>query len=261
MTSLSQYRKFSKWSMLIMVVALVLSFAALWNTLLTAPVKHEGWVIIFLLLVFIPGSLLFYIAFETSDSAFLEMEKMKAYESGKAEILKEIEKRNQEENNEHKAEQEDIDKTVQQILAGIKTKLDQKACHRLLANLGKIMGFVQGIFYIKNHQDEQYHATGEFALTGQKPEPFIRGDGLAGQVAESKSPMILYDIPEQYFDIASGLGSAKPRFLLLIPVLFENECNGVIELAAFSKPDGNTIKTLQKLSDELGIKIHSSFVA
>jgi hypothetical protein len=261
MTSLGRYRKFSKWAMLTMVVALILSFAALWNTLLTAPVRHEGWVIVFLILVFIPGSLLFYIAHKTSDSASFEMEKMKAYESGKAEILKELEKRNQEENNEQKDEQEDIDKTVHQLLAGTKTTLDQKACHKLLSNLGKNMGFVQGIFYIKNHQDEQYHAAGEFALTGQKPAPFIKGDGLAGQVAESKSPMILYDIPEHYFDIASGLGSAKPRFLILVPVLFENECLGVIELAAFRKPDGTAIKTLQRLSDELGIKINTTFVA
>ncbi len=261
MTSLSQYRKFSKWAMITMVVSLVLSFAALWNTLLTADVRHEGWVIAFLFLVFIPGSFLFYIAYKTSDSAFLAMEKKNAYESGRAEILKELEKRNQEENNEQKAEQEDIDKTVRQLLAGIKTTLDQKACHKLLASLGKNMGFVQGIFYIKNNMDEHYHATGEFALTGQKPAPFIKGDGLAGQVAESKSPMILYDIPEHYFDIASGLGSAKPRFLILVPVLFENECKGVIELAAFRKPDGTAIKILQKLSDELGIKIHTAIVA
>jgi hypothetical protein len=261
MTSLSQYRKFSIWAMVAMAISLLLSFAALWNTLLTGAVKHEGWVILFVLLVFVAGVLLFYIAYKSSDEESLGLEKKKAYESGKVEILKELEKRNQEEKTEQKVEQEDIDNTVTRILSGIKTTRSSKIGNKILTNLAKNMGFVQGIFYINDAAHEQYRVEGEYALTGQKPAPFRKGEGLAGQVAESKTPIILYDIPEQYFKIASGLGSAKPRFLLLFPVIFENECNAVIELAAFIKPDDTTGKILQKLSAELGTIVHTSFAA
>ena len=261
MTSLSRYRQFSRWGMIAMTVAFVLSFAALWNSFLTAGVKLEGWVIVFMLLVFVSGTWLFYIAYKTTDFGHFEREREKAFESGKAEILKELEKQNQEAKNENKSKEEDMENMVHQVLAGIKTKLDQKSCNRLLANLGKTMGFVQGIFYIKDPNNAFFKVEGEFALTGQKPAPFGKGEGLAGQAAESKSPVVLYDIPEQYFDIASALGSAKPRFLLLVPVIYENECNGVIELAAFTKPGNIEISILQRLSGELGVKIHTSLVA
>ncbi len=261
MTSLSRYRQFSRWGMIAMTAAFVLWFAALWNSILTAGVKHEGWVIGFMLLVFMSGTWLFYIAYRTTNSGHFEREREKAFESGKAEILKELEKRNQEVKSEDKDKEEDVEKMVHQVLAGIKTKLDQKSCNKLLSNLGKTMGFVQGILYIKDPNDALFKAGGEFALTGQKPAPFGKGEGLAGQAADNKSPVVLYDIPEQFFEIASALGSAKPRFLILVPVMYENECNGVIELAAFAKPGSTEISILQRLSGELGVKIHTSLAA
>jgi hypothetical protein len=261
MTSLRQYRQFSVWAMIFMMVALVLSLGALWNSLLTSTVRHEGWIIVFLMTVFISGILLFYVAFKTTDAEHFDSEIKNAYECGKTEILKELEKRNQEEKSDLKFEQEDIDKTTARIISGIKKAGDSKTSHKILASLARNMGFVQGILYVKDAVEELFHAEGEFALTGQKPAPFRKGEGFAGQAAESKSTIILYDVPEQYFNVASGLGSSKPRFLLLVPVLFENECCGVIELAAFTKPDETTGKILQKVSAELGIILHTSFAA
>jgi hypothetical protein len=246
---------------IIMVVALVLTLVSLWNSLLTVALRHEGWIIVFLMMGFITGILLFYIAFRTTDAEHFDSAIKNAYESGKSDILKELEKRNQEEKSDQKFEQEDIDKTTARIFSGIKKTGDPKISHKILASLARNMGFVQGILYIKGPGEELFHAEGEFALTGQKPAPFRNGEGFAGQAAESKSTIILYDVPEQYFNIASGLGSSKPRFLLLVPVLFEDECCGVIELAAFTKPDETTGKILQKVSAELGIILHTSFAA
>jgi hypothetical protein len=259
MTSLRQYRQFSVWSLIIMVVAFVFSLAALWNSLLSSAVRHQGWGFVFLIMGFAAGILLFYITFKTTDGEHFDSEIKNAYESGKTDILKDLEKRNQEEKSDQKAEQEDIDKTSTRILSGIRKAGDSKTSHKILASLARNMGFVQGILYIKRPGEELFQAEGEFALTGQKPAPFRIGEGFAGQAAESKSIIILYDVPEQYFNVASGLGSSKPSFLLLVPVMFENECCGVIELAAFTKPDETTGKILQKVSADLGIIIHTSF--
>ena len=156
---------------------------------------------------------------------------------------------------------EDIEKTVSRILTGIKSGRNLKTGNKILANLAKHLGFVQGILYILEESGELYNPEGEYALTGQTPASFRKGEGLAGQVAESKTPMVLYDIPEQYFTVESALGSSKPRFLLLTPLIFEGECYGVIELAAFKKPDDLTGKIMQKLSAELGPILHTSFAA
>jgi two-component system chemotaxis sensor kinase CheA len=68
--------------------------------------------------------------------------------------------------------------------------------------------------------------------------------------------MILYDVPENYFIISSGLGSSQPRYLLIAPVLLNNETIAVLELAAFKKPDENTSRILEKVLSEVGHKLN-----
>jgi hypothetical protein len=261
MPNLSKYRQFSIMIMVIMVITFVLSFASLWNSILTGKIKYTGWNIAFILILFVAGMLLFYLVYQFTDEKNAKEERKKAFESGKAEILNELAKRNQAEKEVSQTGDEDIEKTVSRILTGIKSGRSMKTGNKILGNLAKHLGFVQGILYIREQSGELYNPEGEFALTGQKPAPFRKGEGLAGQVAESKTPMVLYDIPEQYFTVESALGSSKPRFLLLTPLIFESECYGVIELSAFKKPDDLTGKIMERLSAELGPILHTSFAA
>jgi hypothetical protein len=261
MQNLSKYRQFSIMIMVIMVITFVLSFASSLNSVINGKIKYAGWNIAFVLIVFISGMILFYFVYQFTDSKAAGEEIKKAYESGKAEILNEIEKRNQVEKEVIQTGDEDIEKTVSRILAGIKSGRSMKTGNKILANLAKHLGFVQGILYIREQSGELYNPEGEYALTGQKPEAFRKGEGLAGQVAESMTPMVLYDIPEQYFTVESALGSSKPSFLLLTPLIFEGECYGVFELSAFKKPDDLTNKIMQRLSAELGPILHTSFAA
>lgn len=262
MINLDKYRKFSYLALTGMIVTMLLSFAALWNSLLSSEVKNEGWVIVFFLLSFISGVLLFFLAFRSTDASELENIKKSSFEAGKGEILQEIEKRNQTERSEQKIDEEDLEKTVESILAGMKaTRSEAGLCNKILTNLANQMEFVQGIVYVKEAKGELFSTCGEYALTGPKPGSFRVGEGLPGQVAESKSMMTVYDIPEDYFDISSGLGSSKPRFLLLVPVLFKEDCIAILELATFKKPDEITGKILNKVSTELGIRLNKFAVA
>jgi hypothetical protein len=261
MSNLSKYRQYSIMIMVTMVIAFVLSFASLWNSVVTGKIKYTGWNIAFILILFIAGMILFYFVYQFTDAKNAEEERKKAYESGKAEILNELEKRNQVEKEVSQTGDEDIEKTVSQVLTGIKSGKITKTGNKILANMARHLGFVQGILYVLDHSGDLYNPEGEYALTGQKPAAFRKGEGLAGQVAESKSPMVLYDIPEQYFTVESALGSSRPRFLLLTPLISEGECYGVFELATFQKPDELTNKIMQRLSAELGPILHTSFAA
>jgi hypothetical protein len=257
MTNLSKYRQLSIAAMIALTIATLLTFASFWNFMLPGPVKHEGWVISFLLLVFFFGMSLFVIAFKASDSDKFELETKNAFESGKNEVLNEISKKKTEERDDQKMKEADLENTVQMILSGMQgIRTESGFCNKILANLGRHLGFVQGIMYMKDKNKEVYNPTGEYALTSQKPLPFTVGENLAGQVAESKSIMTLYDIPENYFNVSSGLGSSKPRFLLLVPVLLNNTCVAVLELAAFKKPDEITSIILNKISYELGERLN-----
>jgi transcriptional regulator with GAF, ATPase, and Fis domain len=262
MNNLSKYRQLSYIALTGLTVGLLLTFAALWNSLLTSDVKHEGWVILFIFLSYATGIFLFILAYKTTDVTALEELKKTAAVAGKSEILREIEKRNQAERKDEKIAEEDLDKTIEGILSGMQgIRTESGLCNRILTNMAKQMGFVQGILYLKKAGSDTYEVTGEYALTDRKPGAFKNGETLAGAVADSKSVMVISDIPETYFNVSSGLGSTKPRFLILVPVLFQEQVTAVLELAAFKKPDETTSKILNKLSSELGIRLNKFVVA
>jgi hypothetical protein len=260
MQNINKYRLSSVRIMILMVVFFLMSYVSLWNIIHSNKTRYIIWNVILTLLLFLCAFAQYYIARLFTDEKRMDRERQDAYEKGKAEILMEIEKRNLKEKEDKEQDQEEIQKTVSDILNGLKSARQAKLANKILSNIAKNMGIVQGILYMHDPSENVYKPEGTYALTEQ-PSAFAKGEGLAGQVAESMSPMVIYDIPEQYFRIESALGSSKPGFLLLSPVVYENECLAVLELAIFSQPTEMTGKILQNLSTALGPILHTSFAA
>jgi hypothetical protein len=213
------------------------------------------------LLFFLNGIFLFYISFINTDNKKLEAIRKEAYDNGKKEVTNEIyNQKNSEE--EQKKETEEIDRKADNILTGIHNlKTENSLCNKFLIFLAKEIGIVQGIMYTRNIKEQNYTPIGEYAITERKPLPFKDGEGLPGQVAENKTMMVLYDIPENYFNISSGLGNSQPKFLILVPVLYKNDTISVLELAFFKKPDISANKILDKVLAEVGHKLHKFITA
>ncbi|MDX2649138.1 ATP-binding protein [Streptomyces sp. PA03-1a] len=65
--------------------------------------------------------------------------------------------------------------------------------------------------------------------------PGMPGHGLVRQAALEKKRILVEEAPPDYITITSGLGEAAPTSVVIIPILFEDELLGVIELASFSR--------------------------
>ena len=64
---------------------------------------------------------------------------------------------------------------------------------------------------------------------------FRLGEGLVGQAALEKKRIMVAQAPHDYVEITSGLGAAKPLSIVVVPVVFESDVKGVIELATFDR--------------------------
>ena len=82
------------------------------------------------------------------------------------------------------------------------------------------------------------------------------GEGLVGQSALEKKPILLTNVPDDYIQITSGLGEAPPRNILVLPILFEGDVKAVIELASFL-PFSQIHQTfLDQLQESIGVVIN-----
>src|SRR6478736_4680437 len=85
---------------------------------------------------------------------------------------------------------------------------------------------------------------------------FAPGEGLVGQAALEKQPILLQNVPDDYIQITSGLGEAPPRNIIVLPILFEGEVKAVIELASFL-PFSQIHQTfLDQLSESIGVVLN-----
>src|SRR5690348_8837315 len=95
------------------------------------------------------------------------------------------------------------------------------------------------------------------AMSDEERSRLALGDGLVGQCAVEKRPILLSDIPGDYVRITSSLGAAPPRNLIVLPVLFEGETKAVIELATLSQFTSTHLTFLSQLTASIGIVLNT----
>ncbi len=82
------------------------------------------------------------------------------------------------------------------------------------------------------------------------------GEGLIGQAAASGKSLYLDEVPEGYITIVSGLGTASPRFLTIVPIKQDEEVKGVLEIATFSPINENVRTQVEEMGRVLAEKIN-----
>jgi signal transduction histidine kinase/CheY-like chemotaxis protein/HAMP domain-containing protein len=92
------------------------------------------------------------------------------------------------------------------------------------------------------------------------PSQFGLGQSLVGQVAKTKTPIIVTDAPPDYVKISSGLGEGAPVNLIVLPVVFEGQVLGVIEAASFSAFTQVHQDFLEQLMETIGVNVNTIIV-
>ncbi len=114
----------------------------------------------------------------------------------------------------------------------------------------------QGGFFILNDDkknDVHLQLMAAFAYDRQKflRKKIVAGEGLIGSCMIEKSTIYLVDLPDEFAKISSGLGFAKPKSLLIVPILFNKEVYGVIELASLREFLSHEREFVEKLARDV----------
>ncbi|KQY55183.1 hypothetical protein ASD14_00375 [Lysobacter sp. Root494] len=138
--------------------------------------------------------------------------------------------------------------------------------HMLLSELAPLVNAQQGVMYVVDTEASGRTVLRQlagYADSGGEDERTLEfGQGLIGQCA-AQGEMILLDNTllksgsAGSVQISSGLFSAIPRNVIVLPVLFEDQVKAVIELASLGEFSPSQRAFLEQLSGSIGIVLNT----
>ena len=136
----------------------------------------------------------------------------------------------------------------------------EKNIHRLgtqlIDTLATYLNAPMGTVYIAT-QDATFALAGSYA-TQNAPATVQAGQGLLGQAIERKKPLVIQDVPADYSQITSSLGTIRPTALVLAPLVYDNMCIGALELSFLRKPDSLAVEFLQTNLEAMAIGVNAA---
>ncbi|MEH7417459.1 response regulator [Neobacillus drentensis] len=151
---------------------------------------------------------------------------------------------------------------VAQITSMYTSVEDFKTLSRLfIQNITPMVDAHYGVFYMKEESNSG-HCLVNMASYAFKHDPdtttsFHLGEGLVGQVAAEKKPIMISDIPDNYVKITSGIGEAAPKNIYILPAEFEGEILAVLEVASLKPFNDVQQALLHEVMAHIGITINS----
>jgi HAMP domain-containing protein/CheY-like chemotaxis protein/signal transduction histidine kinase len=131
----------------------------------------------------------------------------------------------------------------------------------LLSELTPLVNAHQGVIYQIEGEDKLSDLTllSAYADDGSNghPKRLRLGEGLIGQCAVDKRRMLITEMPESTVPISSALFKVTPRYIIVLPVLFENQVKAVIELASIHEFTALQTMFLEQLTTSIGIVLNS----
>jgi signal transduction histidine kinase/HAMP domain-containing protein/CheY-like chemotaxis protein len=131
----------------------------------------------------------------------------------------------------------------------------------MMDELAPLVGAQHGTFFLSEpvNGDTHLRLIAGYGLRTDKVAPiqYRLGQSLIGQAARSKRSIVVADLPEGYVKISSGLGEAPPANLAVLPILFEDQVLGVIELASFTPFTPVQTDFLEQLTETLGVNFNT----
>ena len=131
----------------------------------------------------------------------------------------------------------------------------------ILSELAPVVGAQQAEFYVLTTSAGlarlkllASYASGGQTVHGKEIE---LGQGLVGQCAVEREKILLTNVPGQAFRVASGLSERAAFDVLVLPIVFEGEVRGVLELASLDRFNSSHQDFLEQLTESIGIVINT----
>ncbi|GEM_PF-780408 len=193
-------------------------------------------------------------AIETNDKAKQSEQELK-------ESLKQLEYAQEEEK-----QRQWISEGIAQTVSMLRENDDiQSMSEKIISHIIRYINANQGGLFIVDEQEGNKYlrlqACYAYGRKKFKEKTVAIGEGLLGQTYLEKEYNYLTDIPQNYVNITSGLGKATPQALLIMPLIVNEEVEGVLELASLQEFKPHEIEFIQTLSENIAATLRNGRIS
>jgi methyl-accepting chemotaxis protein len=134
--------------------------------------------------------------------------------------------------------------------------------YEIISNMVRYTNSNQGGIFIVNDNDKEHVFLEMTACYAYDRQKFLHkrievGEGLVGRCYQEHEKIFLTEIPNDYIKITSGLGDNNPTSLLLIPLAYNDNIFGIMEIASFNKYQDFEIELIERIGESIAATISS----
>jgi methyl-accepting chemotaxis protein len=134
--------------------------------------------------------------------------------------------------------------------------------YEVISNMVRYTNSNQGGIFIVNDNDKDNPFLEMTACYAYDRQKFLKkrievGEGLVGRCYQEQEKIYLTEIPQDYIKITSGLGDNKPTCLLLIPLAYNDNIFGILEIASFNEYRDFEIELIERIGESIAATISS----
>ncbi len=131
----------------------------------------------------------------------------------------------------------------------------------IMDELIPLVGGQQGAFFLADTSDGEtrLRLIAGYGLHpgGGSPSQLLLGQSLIGQVAKTRRPVILDEVPAGYARISSAIGESCPVSVMIVPIVFEDQVLGVIEAGSLWPFTQAHRDFLEQLMEAIGVNVNT----
>jgi HAMP domain-containing protein/signal transduction histidine kinase len=160
-------------------------------------------------------------------------------------------------------EQDWLKSNLARIGAMLQGHRDLRAVSRLImSELTPLVGAQHGAFYMYGPGESGetvYQLMAGYGYRARKttPHEYSVGEGLVGQAALEKKTILVTNVPKTSLRISTGMGDGAPVNIVVLPVLFEEQCLAVLELASFRPFSEINQSFLEQIVETVGVVLNT----
>lgn len=132
----------------------------------------------------------------------------------------------------------------------------KSVAHKVLSALAGHLCADIGTLYVAN-KDGSLSLQGRYAIEDVKSE-LPAGAGLIGQAVIKRQLMVVEDLPADYLKISSSLGYTAPVYIMILPLIFDGDVVGVIELGKRERPMKKELEFLENNANAISISLNTA---